>query len=272
MRLVSVFLLVAVVTAQPAKSTWVVPNFRDLTIKTRQTHGFMQPKVTTWFFKGPRERIEHVPEASRVVVPFMTIIFQCDQRTLIRLYEHSKTYSSSVSHAQEHPENQRARARKESTGPDVSVTFDSVDTGEQRQYGSYEARHVKTTITIEPTKGAATQPGKTEIDGCYLDLPGLNCRDNAAHEDRPPGEWLMLIRGGALDHLVFKHLGTAPRGLAVEESATQKQAGNVVVSKTELLKISEQPLDESLFEVPSNYNPAEKHMSQMGPDPQPSEP
>jgi len=38
------------------------------------------------------------------------------------------------------------------------------------------------------------------------------------------------------------------------------------------LKISEQPLDESLFEVPSNYNPAEKHMSQMGPDPQPSEP
>jgi len=110
-----------------------------------------------------------------------------------------------------------------------------------------------------------------EIDGWYLDLPGLNCRDNAAREERPLGDWLMTTRGGH-DHLVFKHLGITPRGLVLEETATHKQGGNVVVNKTELLQISEQPLDESLFEVPPDYKPAEKHTVQMSAEPQPSEP
>jgi hypothetical protein len=40
--------------------------------------------------------------------------------------------------------------------------------------------------------------------------------------------------------------------------AKQRQAGNTIVNKTELLEVSDQPLDESLFEVPPDYVPREK--------------
>jgi hypothetical protein len=63
----------------------------------------------------------------------------------------------------------------------------------------------------------------------------------------------MLIRGSIRDHLTFKILGTPPRGLVVEETAKQRQAGNTIVNKTELLEVSDQPLDEALFEVPPDY-------------------
>src|SRR4029077_7677767 len=130
---------------------------------------------------------------------------------------------------------------------------------ERRGIGTYEARRIKTTITVEPSKGAATKPGKAEIDGWYLDLPGLHCRADSAGEDRPPVmDWIILVRAGAHDHVIFKNHGVAPRGLVLEQTATQRQAGNVIVNKTELLEVSDQPLDEALFEVPSDYVPREK--------------
>jgi hypothetical protein len=44
----------------------------------------------------------------------------------------------------------------------------------------------------------------------------------------------------------------------VEETAKQRQAGNTIVNKTELVEVSDQPLDESLFEVPPDYVLKEK--------------
>jgi len=267
----SVLVVFAVLAAAPAKSAWVVPNFHDLMIKTRQTHGLSHPMVTASYFKGPRQRTEHLLEASLNRLPFVATIMQCDLRTHILLHEHMKTYTSFVV-----PVEDRERTRlhpappKLPTGTDVTVTSDSVDTGERRQIGSYEAHRIKTTITIEPGKDAATKPGKVEIDGWYLDLPGLNCGEDSARENFPPlGEWMMLVRGAAHDHLIFNNLGTPPRGLIVEESSTQRQAGNTIVNKTELLEASDQPLDEALFEVPPDYVPREKpesHTLQKIPD------
>jgi hypothetical protein len=267
----SVLVVFAVLATAPAKSAWVVPNFHDLTIKTRETHGLSHPMVTASYFKGPRQRTEHLLEASLNRLPFVATIMQCDLRTHILLHEHMKTYTSFVV-----PVEDRERTRlhpappKPPTGTDVTVTSDSVDTGERRQIGSYEAHRIKTTITIEPGKDAATKPGKVEIVGWYLDLPGLNCGEDSARENFPPlGEWMMLVRGAAHDHLIFNNLGTPPRGLIVEESSTQRQAGNTIVNKTELLEASDQPLDEALFEVPPDYVPREKpesHTLQKIPD------
>lgn len=58
------------------------------------------------------------------------------------------------------------------TGPEVVVTVDTEDTGERRQMGSFDARRVRTSITVEPSKGAAAKPGTVEIDGWYIDLFG----------------------------------------------------------------------------------------------------
>jgi hypothetical protein len=269
----SVLAVFTVLAAAPAKSNWVVPNFHDLMIKTRATRGLSNPMTTAWYFKGPRQRTEHLLEASLNRLPFVANIMQCDLRTHVLLLEHTKTYTSFVVPAED-----RERTRlhpappKPPTGTDVNVTSDSVDTGERRQIGSYEAHRIKTTITIVPGKDAATKPGKVEIDGWYLDLPGLNCHEDSPREGEnvpPVAEWMMLVRGGLHDHLIFKNQGTPPRGLAVEESSTQTQAGNTIINKTELLEASDQPLDEALFEVPPDYVPREKpesHTPQKIPD------
>jgi hypothetical protein len=56
--------------------------------------------------------------------------------------------------------------------------------------------------------------------------------------------------------VLFKQLGEARRGFAVEETTTKNEGERVFVLKTEMLEISEKPLDESLFELPAGYSPA----------------
>jgi len=248
--------LLAALAASPQKPTFVVPNFRDTTITTRVTHGLMLPMVNTLRLKGARQRNESHPESAKPFLPFMVHIMQCDQQTGIRLQERSKTYR--LEHWHEPVEGRHVRSEKPPDGPEVAVTINSVDTGERRTMGSYEARHVKTTITVNPSKDAASKPSRTDIDGWYVDLPGLNCR--AAMPERfPPfiGGWFVTREVGSHDHLIYKVEGSAPRGYTVEETSTQTAGGNVVVNKTELLEFSEQPLDESLFEIPGDYTPAE---------------
>ncbi len=237
----------------------MVPNFRDLTIKTRETHGLTPPMLTTSYFKGPRERIEHRSEvAPRDFGPGSVSIMQCDQRTIIHLSPRTRTYFS-LNGGADHIRIEHHISKQRPTGPEVTVTINSVDTGERCQEASYEARHIKTTITVDPSKGAVTKAGKTEIDGWYLDLPGVNCRGDApgalALSGFAPG-LLIAHPDPRHDHIVFKQVGTAPRGLAIEEKSTQRTAGNVFVNRTELVDISEEVLDESLFEIPADYSPA----------------
>ncbi len=37
---------------------------------------------------------------------------------------------------------------------------------------------MKTTTKVEPAAGAVMQPSITEVDGWYIDLPGLSCRES----------------------------------------------------------------------------------------------
>jgi len=248
--------LLAALAATPQKPTFVVPNFRDTTITTRVTHGLMLPMVNTLRLKGARQRSESRPESAKPFLPFMVHIMQCDQQTSIRLQERSKTYRLERWH--EPVEDRHIRPEKPPDGPEVTVIINAVDTGERRTMGRYEARHVKTTITVTPSKEAAASPSRTDIDGWYIDLPGLNCR--AEMPDRfPPfiGGWHVTREIGGHDHMVYKIEGTAARGYAIEETSTERSGGNVVVNKTELVEFSETPLDESLFEIPEDYTPAE---------------
>ncbi len=255
----SVLVFIAALAA-PAQSKWAVPSFPDLTIKIRVTRGLTHPMVTTWYFKGARQRNEFSPEASLHAEPTSASIMQCDVRTQIHLFEPSKTYTVMVQPAVDrYPSRVHRIPPKVPVGPAVTVTSNSVDTGERRAIGSYEARHIKTTLTIYPSRDAASKSGKVEIDGWYLDLPGLYCHENSSRLNAPPvTEWLMMVRGSIRDHMIFNVMGTSPRGLVVEETAKQEQDGNTIVNRTELIEVSTQSLDDSLFEVPPDYVPKEK--------------
>jgi hypothetical protein len=81
----SVLVFIAVLAA-PAQSKWTVPSFHDLIIKMRATRGLSHPMVTTWYFKGPRERNELLPDGSLSGQPFTASIMQCDLHTQVRLF------------------------------------------------------------------------------------------------------------------------------------------------------------------------------------------
>lgn len=253
---VSLLVLLATLASVPQAPRWIVPNFRDLTLKIRTTHGLMPGQVTTLYFKGPRERVEHVPEAARSgVFPVGATIDQCDQRTIIHLNLRSKTYSSFTS-LQEREGKERTIREARPAGPEVVVTINSVDTGERREVGGYEVHHIKTALVVEPGRGSATKPGTAEADSWYLDLPGLNCRAETPRGFTPLVIGLVrALPGKSHDRVVFKTNGIEPHGLVIEETSTQRSEGNVIVNKVELLEVSEQALDDSLFEVPADYAP-----------------
>lgn len=256
-RLLMFAILATPVTATPAAtSELIVPNFGDLTIKTRSATGGQLKIETTWYFKGARQRTEnHDPEGRPIGLPYIT---QCDQGVGLWLNDSSKTYySRPLNWAELTKETKKNPSpiprsnipRPKMSGGDLTITTDSVDTGERRQFGSYEARHIKTTVTAEPETGAVSKPSKREIDGWYIDIPGMNCR--AAGTERMG--WSM-VWSGVQDRIVFKQLGATPLGLPVEKTETKTEAERVTVTKTEFLQISELPLDESLFEVPAGYS------------------
>jgi len=265
----SVILLFAALGSASEEPKFVVPDFRDLTVKVRSTDGLMQSRITTSFFKGARERIEHGSESTRFPGPMAVQIMQCDLKTYYFLHPLWKTYLKHTEIVREdsvkpHPPLREGMGRTTS-GFDVMVTVDSVDTGERRQMGSYEARRVTTAITVEPSPGATAKASKTQIDGWYIDLPGLNCReDDSLNPAADVGA--IVFHPGSHNHVIVKHLGTAKRGFVVEQKSTRKETGNVFVRKTELLEFSEQPVDPTLFELPPDYSPATPgHQQAIGP-------
>jgi Domain of unknown function (DUF4412) len=224
----------------------VVPNFPDLTIKTRQTFANNVTLGMNWYFKGPRQRLEHTTDADPH--PSSVILTQCDQKSYFILDEQKKTYLTQPINEMASKETRKALERSDDT-VDVTITTDSVDTGERRQVGSYEARRVKTTTTIDANEEAGVQGSKMEIDGWYIDLPGWNCRDDSG---RAHG-MIMASVGRRLPHYVFRQMGAARLGFAIEETVVSTQDTLTSTDRTELVEMSEAPLDASLFEVPADY-------------------
>jgi hypothetical protein len=233
----------------------VVPNFADTTIKTRVTHGLQPPKITTLHLKGARQRTETVASAASRREAAMSEIIECDKEIRVQLLALRKTYLLHSLAAS--PEMRQARRFQRPAGPNaaiVTVTTDSEDTGERRQMASYEARHIKTKITVKPSKGAQTPAGKTTVDGWYIDLPGLNCWSTDQGSSMPPvSAWQAPVGMGVHDKFVFKKKGNGMLGYAIEEVSKEKSEANVVIHKIELLEFSDRPLDASMFEVPPDY-------------------
>jgi len=232
---------------------FVVPAFADLTIKTRHTFGSATSGATdVLYLKGARERHEFVREHQEGIRGFATIT-QCDQRRVIQVNLKSQLYA--VSELEDRAANFAARRPlPEEHGADVTTTFDAVDTGERRQVGRYTARRVRTTITVEPAAGANTPASTRQIDGWYIDLPSLGCSDAESTGYVVYAEMVEPV--GLPDRHHYKVRGTARRGYAIEETTRFTQRTVTNVGRVELIELSEEPLDASLFDVPRDYRPA----------------
>jgi hypothetical protein len=228
---------------------FVVPNLPDLTVKTRRTSDDGTSQVNALYLKGARQRTETVNEKpARADVINWTVIQQCDEKRLFNINERDKLYSSSeIEDWSERSKKARPVSLSQMSGAEVTVTTDSIDTRERRQFEHYTARHVKATRRFEPGPGASTPASAEETDGWYIDLPGLGCQDHGS------SGFAFLTVGTRMDRFQIKWLGKAPRGYPIEETSLRTEAGKKTISKVELLEISEAPLNPSLFELPAGY-------------------
>jgi len=252
----SVLILAASVTLPKL----VVPNFPDLAIKTRHTSGDQKSagqfsEIRALYLKGSRQRTETTTEKPlRGDEINSAAIWQCDEKRFFSLNQRDKIYNSSVI---EDRSEQLKKAHPVSvpqmSGTEVTITIDSVDTGERRQFGHYTARHVRIKTTFEPGPGASMPASVEETDGWYIDLPGFRC----AEQPYPGFAFVSVsISGTPRDRLQVNWLGKAPRGYPIEETSAKTSSPDSTVSEIELLEISEAPLSPSLFVIPKGYRQA----------------
>jgi hypothetical protein len=239
---------------------FVVPDVPDLTIKTQRSFDSRNSTITTEIrrLKGAWQRREQIfdfpPTLPAVTRQTQIAITRCDERRTLLLNEHARTFVwMPIEDVGEHLRWLRLAARRRpqpvQTGPEVTITVDSVDTGERRHVGRYTARRVITTTTTRAAPGAKARDGDEVVAGWYIDLPSPNCRD------RGDG-FAMAIGSVAPDHVRVERRGTAARGFPIEEVSQRTSDGRTMTARVELLEFSEAGLDTSLFGVPQGYQPA----------------
>jgi hypothetical protein len=237
----------------------IAPNFHDLAIKTRHTSGDQKSavqfsEVRALYLKGSRQRAETVLEKPvRGDEINSAAIWQCDEKRTFFLNQRDKIYNSSVIEDRSEPlKKARPVSLPQMSGAEVTITIDSVDTGERRQFGNYTARHIKVKTKFEPGPGASIPASVEQTDGWYMDLPAFACE----RQSSSGFAFVFGSSGNRRDRLQVNWLGKAPRGYAIEETSVKTGSTDTTVSKIELLEISEAPLSPSLFELPKGYRQA----------------
>jgi hypothetical protein len=251
----ALLLLLLLGAASGSSPKLVVPNFPAFKLKTRHTYGHQSSSVQTLYMQGARTRTESepglLPPGASVQAP-VTLVTQCDRKQTIAFDPQHKTFtewpilewSDRLKHTPVH--------QPQPAGPEVSVAADSVDTGERRQVGPYLARHVKTTIRIEPAKSTNMPARIEELDGWYIDLPQLGCED-WGDQPQPKGMVLTTIPN---ERVHFTQTGSGKRGFPVEEISRTTLRGETYETRTELIEASADSLDPRLFDLPPGYVPA----------------
>jgi hypothetical protein len=168
---------------------FVVPDVPDVTIKTRQTidHPDSTVQTETVFLKHAwhrRERMLQFPSTAQTKSAAYISIVRCDERRMLELNPEARTFASwPIADPKTYEQRLRAitsgRSPVVATGANVTITIDSVDTGERRRVGRFLARHVITTTTTEVEPGANAQAGELVQHGwsrTHDGNPGLTTR------------------------------------------------------------------------------------------------
>ena len=241
--------------------TIVVPHFHDLTIKNRikgGRSGEFTVETDIWYFKGSRVRQERLIESDQPDQAPENIwvnITQCDHNAYYFLDGEKKTYQfwSVPKRITEF----RDALKGEPGGGEIVITFDSVDTGQRRQVGSYVARRIKTTTSIDPSANSGARRGKMESDGWYVDLPGWDLCLQSSQQ----GWWGIETEPDHHPRILERWRGVK-RGFPIELTTKITEVGcpdsfgchpGAQSPPIEFAEISEQPLDQALFEVPKDY-------------------
>jgi len=223
----------------------------DLKIKYRMTVGGQAIETMT-MIKGARERSEtHTGYGMDLVN-----LTQCDLKQTVQISDKTRKYIITPMDAGDSNANIQT-GMADTSGPSrrggvITYVMTSTDTGERKEMFGFQARHVKTSISIESSPDACNPSSqRMETDGWYIDFSfGLNCEVG-----RPQLMGAPPARNGCRDRVSYKRVGTGRTGYPLMETTTSYGPnGSVVFSTTkEVLELSREPLDATLFDVPAGY-------------------
>jgi hypothetical protein len=234
---------------------------------------------STLYLKGTRQREEtkHRLRGKTINVAFVE---QCDLRQLLQLDLQNRRYSlytgtlpmgaAMAFNEPQVPVDQELvdRFRAQSKGTLTEITT-VIDTGERREMFGFTARHLKTiTVWLPQPKRCDGPDLKRETDGWYIDLLyGIDCSPDlsgsitraSALQGKCFSEYLFK-RNYWLEH---RRRGASSLGFPLLESTRwHDNKGDKSVSSIEVLELSTEELNASLFQVPEGFVRAEVKRSQ----------
>lgn len=243
------------VAAQPGRRTTpAASTARDLRIKYRTTTSG-QTYETTTMLKGKRERNE-----TRTGHMDMASITQCDLKRTIQISDNVRKYlitpmETGAAAAPGSTTPASGPAQPTQRGGVVTYVTSAVDTGERKEMFGFTARRVKSSMTIDSSPDACNpMKARTETDGWYIDFSfGLEC-----DLGRPQMMANPAMAGGCQDRVQMRRTGTARTGYALSETMTMYGPNGAVMFTTtkEVVDLSREPLDASLFDIPAGYTEA----------------
>ena len=224
----------------------------DVKITTRTT-AMGRSSQSTVYIKGARQRSESGNNVT---------LMQCDKRRMVMLDTEKKTFTitplgegaASAGVAQQAAAAQMPSGTSRKGGL-VTITSANTDTGERQKMFGYDARHIRSAMTMQSSPDACYPMNmKMESDGWYADLsPQLRC----ASAPMMGGAMGAPGRPDCVDQHRFHSTGVTRLGYPLKVTTTMAMPGGMNVStSTEVTDLSAATLPDSLFEIPADFHQA----------------
>jgi hypothetical protein len=199
----------------------------------------------TWV-KGARERtVISTPTGNTIS------LHQCDLKRTLTINDQAQTYLSVTDPQDDSAAKAAAMFGAPPAGPTsggtIRQTVTVTDTGERKQISGVTARHMKMTVSVEPSPTACTQTKqKFEIDGWYADIK----EQTSCGLSVPP----VPQEGSCSDRLVVIRKGTGKPGYPLAQSITiHNEDSTTTKLEISASDIDKQSLSADLFDVPAGY-------------------
>jgi hypothetical protein len=216
--------------------------------------------ASTVYVKGSRKRTES--SGMMGMGGDVADIEQCDLKRTVKVSDKKKLYYVEPFATDSGDPPQAASPSPAASGKTVkggTVTMTSVitDTGERKQLFGLTARHIKTSMTMRSSPDACSKQDTTiETDGWYVDLPQFSCPVTSPRNPYAAGT---PEKRGCTDRMITKSSGSGKLGFALSLTQTIKSGDDDGMSfsqSMETLEFSKSTLDDSLFDIPAGYKPA----------------
>jgi hypothetical protein len=218
----------------------------DSKIKTRNTM-MGHSTESTVYIKGARERNE---AASMGMAPALVTLTQCDQKRIITFNPQANTCMVMPLGGDSASESSAAPVAGGASRKGGTITFNvnTVDTGERQKMLGLTARHIKSTMNAESSADACSKTSlHTESDGWYADIaPALSCSMGTMPPPSGAGG-----RSACQDTVRFKRTGGGFPGYPLKQTTTVQAEGHSFTTVSEVVELTNAPLDASLFEMPA---------------------